>query len=602
MRYIFILIFSIIFLDLNINAQEITKTEAARIVAHINPVGIEKAVKEITAISNVMVNPYDSVLNSEIIQIKISEISAQGKSFNIKFNADEDIKKGDVLVWDFHFRSPWSENESGDGKISINLVNPGIVENGDQAYTVTANDNWKHFIKAFRAQTDMKKSETSIVVNLNFGLQAVELSTIKLYNYGNSIDESLFPGLKASYEGREEKAEWRTRAEERIDQYRKADLTVEVIKGKSRKAKGAEVEIKMLNHSFGFGSCTELADLIDESPHRELYRENFLKYFNKTTTERGLRWENWFKRTPSEQEKLKEDLDSMFAWFAKYDIPVRGHHLCWAKIDPRKQPDNVRDDPELLYKTYLEFQDQLVNFVGDRVTEWDAINHIAGNMVGPGKTYADLYGQVFWAEIINRARALAPETKMWINEGAIIARGNRIEAYLGIIDTLVLNNAAPDGIGFMAHFRESSLTPPDEVYKIMDRFAQKIPSLQLTELDVDVGTDEDLQADYFRDILTVSFSHPAMEGIILWGFWEGRHWRPDAALWRTDWSIKPAGQVWVDLVYNNWWTHEFGRTNDSGTYKNRVFKGKYEIIARYKGREIKQIIDIENDTSLELKF
>jgi len=43
-----------------------------------------------------------------------------------------------------------------------------------------------------------------------------------------------------------------------------------------------------------------------------------------------------------------------------------------------------------------------------------------------------------------------------------------------------------------------------------------------------------------------------------------RH-RPDAALYREDWSPKPAGEAWEDLVFDHWWTDERGKTDDGGT-------------------------------------
>lgn len=36
----------------------------------------------------------------------------------------------------------------------------------------------------------------------------------------------------------------------------------------------------------------------------------------------------------------------------------------------------------------------------------------------------------------------------------------------------------------------------------------------------------------------------------LWGFWAGDHWIPHAALFRRDWSIKPNGRVYQDLVFH----------------------------------------------------
>lgn len=46
----------------------------------------------------------------------------------------------------------------------------------------------------------------------------------------------------------------------------------------------------------------------------------------------------------------------------------------------------------------------------------------------------------------------------------------------------------------------------------------------------------------------VLYSHPAVEKITLWGFWEGQQWMPPAALWRKGWTIKPIAEAWMNLV------------------------------------------------------
>ena len=112
---------------------------------------------------------------------------------------------------------------------------------------------------------------------------------------------------------------------------------------------------------------------------------------------------------------------------------------------------------------------------------------------------------------------------------------------------------------------------------MFDEFAQLGLPLQLTELDVDTGFDEQLQADYLRDVLIISFSHPAMEAVNLWGFWQGRHWRPNAALWRENWKIKPAGQVWLGLVHRQWRTMANGTSDQEGHFETKGFLGGYDI-------------------------
>ena len=43
------------------------------------------------------------------------------------------------------------------------------------------------------------------------------------------------------------------------------------------------------------------------------------------------------------------------------------------------------------------------------------------------------------------------------------------------------------------------------------------------------------------------FSHEAYTGFVMWGFWEGAHWKPETALWRKDWTEKPAAKIWKVL-------------------------------------------------------
>ena len=42
--------------------------------------------------------------------------------------------------------------------------------------------------------------------------------------------------------------------------------------------------------------------------------------------------------------------------------------------------------------------------------------------------------------------------------------------------------------------------------------------------------DTAIRADGYEDLLRLYFSHPAVEGVLLWGFWDGAHYRPTAAL------------------------------------------------------------------------
>jgi hypothetical protein len=62
-----------------------------------------------------------------------------------------------------------------------------------------------------------------------------------------------------------------------------------------------------------------------------------------------------------------------------------------------------------------------------------------------------------------------------------------------------------------------------------------------------------------------------------WGFWEGAHWKPSAAMIRRDWSTKPNYDAWNDLIYRQWWTDTSGVTAGDGTFRTRAFLGDYDI-------------------------
>ena len=54
-------------------------------------------------------------------------------------------------------------------------------------------------------------------------------------------------------------------------------------------------------------------------------------------------------------------------------------------------------------------------------------------------------------------------------------------------------------------------------------------ALWVTELDID-STNMTLKAQGYEDVYRIYFSHPAVEGILMWGFWNKAHWRPDTAI------------------------------------------------------------------------
>jgi GH35 family endo-1,4-beta-xylanase len=153
------------------------------------------------------------------------------------------------------------------------------------------------------------------------------------------------------------------------------------------------------------------------------------------------------------------------------------------------------------------------------------------------------------------------------------------------------------GIGVQGHLHGDSFDPV-VLKSALDRLAQfKLP-IRITEFNFPGQrskysgkrgarlTDEEERAkakalvDYYR----ICFANPAVEGIMMWGFWEGANWIPVSSLYRRDWSPTPAAEAYRDLVFKQWWTTWRGRADAQGRCQVRAFFGKYRVTAG--GKEV----------------
>jgi GH35 family endo-1,4-beta-xylanase len=222
--------------------------------------------------------------------------------------------------------------------------------------------------------------------------------------------------------------------------------------------------------------------------------------------------------------------------------------------------------------------------------EWDVVNEPSAN-----KRLANVLGEEEMAHWYRRAKVLDPNAKLYLNDYGNLGEGTLDAEYKRIIKRLLALGAPVEGIGLQAHFG-FKLTPPEELYSRLEAFGALGLPLSITEFDVNV-TDERLQADYLRDFMTVMFSSKSVSSFLMWGFWEGQHWLPDAALYRRDWSLKPNGQAFKDLVFKTWWTNVSGSSDTNGRYAARGFLGSYRITVTLGSRTKTQTVNLEPNSA-----
>ncbi len=430
---------------------------------------------------------------------------------------------------------------------------------------------WEQIHQPFIASTDIPEGKGELTIMLGYQKQTVEIAAIRVLNYGPDFDLAKLPRQRVTYEGREDNAAWREAALDRIEKIRMADHAVQVRGADGKPLANTTVTVALHRHAFGFGTCVTRGMLTMEGRDGDRYRDIVKRTCSRVVFENDLKPDSF-----PHDEKGRVQLERSFDWLKANDISIRGHYLIQEAVDNWTR--SRLGDPEKLRKTYMESIRERIGIVGDRVTEWDAVNHpvawhgaeLLGTKSAPLATLA--------MDVFHEARRLTA-LPLCINEDQLFRPGPQQEKTYEFLAQLKRDGVRVDGLGNQAHFNSSFLPSPEELLRVTDRFTEVAPRQIITEYDIATNGDDTLAADYLRDSLIACFSHPAYDGFLLWGFWEGSHWIPEAALWKKDWTIKAAGQAWEEWVGKRWQTREVLTTDAEGRISWRGFKGSYRLEA-----------------------
>lgn len=435
---------------------------------------------------------------------------------------------------------------------------------------------WRDLPVTLVAEEEIPAGKASIVLFCGHREQHIEVESIRLFRYPATTDLALLPRAKAmprSYEGREPEAPWRKAALERIEQHRKADLSLTVTGSDGKPLPDKTVSLSLRRHAFGFGSAVVAARFSGGSEDDRRYREIVDRLFSIVVFENDLKDGNWSPDFSDERRAARnEELDKAFSWLEERKIGVRGHYLMQVATPYNLQ--NITDPDVIRDLTFASVRERLA-FVNDRVTEWDVINH---PVAWEG---ASMLNQIPGLESLDRdvftlGRSLT-KLPFFVNEDQIFRPGPQCDGTYTYIESLIADGYRVDGLGNQAHFHESYLPSPEHLLAVTDRFAKLVPHQSITEYDIVTTEDEALAADYTRDVLIAVFSHPAYTSFLFWGFWEGSHWIPAAASWNRDWSIRPRGEVIEEWIGKRWHTALEAQTDEAGKIAWRGFPGWYEV-------------------------
>ncbi len=526
------------------------------------------------------------------LHVKTGAVATSANAWDIRPRcfATLGAKQNDVVAVTFWMRTIAAPDTLG--------LTSFVLERNDSpytksvTYTAAAGSGWKKFEVPFTMLETYSANAYNFSFWVTFPNQEIEIGGLGILDYGPGVAFSSLGLTTWPYEERAPDAAWRAAAAQRIERYRKGGIVVIARDDSGNPIPGAQVHARMKRHAFGFGSAVA-GDVIQRTDtNGQNYRDAIKKLFNKVVTENALKW-------PQFEGSGRQQADYMLPWFADNGIDmVRGHNVIWpaATYLPGDVQAMLKANPvdaaALRARVNKHIADMMVYTKG-KVTEWDVLNEAYTN-----KDLQSVLGDAEMVSWFRQARATDPAVKLYVNDYNILEAGGydiqHINGYSQIIRNLLAAGAPVDGIGLQSHF-DSNLTPPSRVLQLLDQFAAFGKDLEVTEFDVSVA-DEQVQADYTRDFLTACFSHPAMKGFVMWGFWEGAHWKPQAAMIRRDWTTKPNYTVWNDLLYTQWWTDVRGVTASDGAWRTRGFLGDYDIEVTVNGQTHTYPLSVASNT------
>lgn len=524
---------------------------------------------------------------TQVLHINVPKTRAHSWDNILRFPTTQPIARDDVLLLIFWISN--TDSSYAHNNVIFDFEAKGHAGNSPLFLSAHIKSGWRQWLLPFQARHDSEPGQARFQIHLGDVRGQFQLAGVTLLNFKNNYVLEHLPHSihHLEYQGQEADAVWRHKALQRIEDIRMAPLEVHVVNRYGAPVHGAHVSVRMQRHDFGFGTAVSSNLLLEEDNQAQHYRKKLGdltgdgRSFSIVTLKNALKWPAWEDEyTWGSREQVRQ----IIAWFADRHIKIRGHNLLWPSWENMPSDLKARSfDPFYLRDRIRNHIFDLAAFPGIKghIAEWDVLNEILNHSdlvdaMGSAQIYADCF---------NWAAAADSSARLYLNENDIVISSDSLQqsitALKSIIRKISLAGAPVHGIGMQGHMGDN-LTPPETLLEIFDQFAALDLDLGITEYDA-VDAHEKITADYMRDVLIASYSHPNMHNFIMWGFWDGAHWKGDSPIFRQDWSLKPSGRVFMDYVFDHWWTTNSGVTNDDGLYLTRAFMGEYEITASVAG-------------------
>ncbi|MCQ2055734.1 MAG: endo-1,4-beta-xylanase [Fibrobacter sp.] len=526
---------------------------------------------------------------------------------NILSNGDMEYGDGGWYLWN---------NPDGPAVVDLKLAEPGLGTNGSQGAKLVVKELPKiwwglqlqppkfltdsaYYILTFKAKGNMPinavvqggppdyRQKESASFQLTDKWQSFSMKFLadqKGYGVNNvTFQVGLQKGWLQMDDVEIEKAEsmdtaWYQNAEARIDSLRKKDFTVKA-------APGAKVSVKLVRHDFPFGTALNIWTDSPKDSIENWYKAKAKKFFWHAVSENQFKWPEY---EPKKGKIKKEEMYRYVKFTQENGWKLRGHALMWGHqgygFDKHySNPTKAKECADFGKYLKARIDRDLKEYKG-KITEYDVWNeplHESYTFNTCGWNYLD--SAFIWAHKAD------PAAMLYLNEYNVVAAGET-DRYVDLIKGMLSRKVPITGIGVQCHFNARPVEPA-LLKERLDKLAALGLPIKVTELDFgtwDTGMTltEEEQANAYEKSIRTFFSHPAINGIVMWGFWDMRHWIKNGGIIGMDGHEKKAATRIYDLWHKKWTTEATATADESGVAKFRGFKGKYQVTVDGKTSEM----------------
>lgn len=541
-----------------------------------------------------------------------------GKEVALQINKSDDseipFEHDHIGVLHLKARATYSADESGAAQLVVQLQRRAAAEQAILQYSsalyeqialpYTAEPQWQDiYLMADSGTTELSDGSWMRFVPQGKA-STVEICDIQFWDFGlrdDCADKISLMQPKEGYKGIEDDHVWRQEAWNRIEKYRKEDITVEVVDANGNPVSGAVVDVKMTENEFMFGAALSESEVLDKYLDLDTVGGQTLDSFMYSDMNVGVAAD--MLKAGGVVNTDAESGINMVNEFLSRGKRVRGHAVFWDGESMMPFDRATQMTYEEIYKQTMDYVRPLAYTFKGKLAQWDVLNEPHdSNYIRSNYQTTRLYTDIF-----KEVKKIDPDVKLYVNETGIEGKSDkyfvdRVPEFVNIVKQMQADGAPIDGIGIQAHC--TTYHYPQGFYHQLDECSQIVDEVAVTEYDFYNGN-TDYAPNHMEDMMLATFSHPKATAFVVWGVEDSMHWRwnADAApFFNRDWTSKPAYDTWKRLLNEDFATNTTLKTNANGKATVRAFRGDYDITCTYNGKTVTVPLGNTVDGGSSVKF